>query len=333
MSLLVLFAIFCVNVAFGKECPHLSKDCLDFSNWDQVVKQLVKANETLEGIQLHTFDYPKLVNNTHYEKFTQQVETAIVTGFTKAQYYAFWINVYNYLAVRAVFEHPCAVDVIGDCRPLRSIQEIGTQQPSLVAAVWDLPLLTIKSMNKTLSLNNIEDGLRSPPKPWKEDPRLHAAIVCASISCPNLRNRAYTVENIDSELTSNTQDFLANPKKGCAIEGDALRISAIFSFFPDDFNNKTGKVGNTTSISISWFLSQYAPTEVKKFLAKNPDPNFLYFKYNWHLNGDISKLCSADRVCFPWWAFLVIAIAFVCLVLLFVIYYKKSKKRNYERLN
>lgn len=49
---------------------------------------------------------------------------------------------------------------------------------------------------------------------FREDPRLHACIVCASISCPNVRREAYTVDKIDQQMTDQMTSFLANPKKG-----------------------------------------------------------------------------------------------------------------------
>jgi hypothetical protein len=55
-----------------------------------------------------------------------------------------------------VYQNPCATDVFGDCRPIHSIREVGTEQPSFITAVWDYKELKIKSVNGTLSLNDIE---------------------------------------------------------------------------------------------------------------------------------------------------------------------------------
>jgi len=314
----------------------LSPTNMDFSNWDSVVQKLVTVNDTLAGINLNTFNYAGLNNNYEYANFTWQVEHAFdLDKLNYQQFHAFWINVYNYLAIRLVYDHPCAQDIFGSCRPILSIEEIGTQQPSFVTNIWTRPALNITSLNKTLSLDDIEvNHLRNPPNGWKEDARIHASIVCASISCPNIRNRAYTAEAIDTELTENTQNFLANPKKGANVEGDSIRISAIFSFFPNDFNNKTGKINGTNSISIPWFLSTYGPASVKEYISKNPNPTLYYFTYDWNLNGPIKGLCPVDRLCYPWWAFVVAALGIVLLAVLVVVIYRRSRKKSdYQVVN
>jgi len=333
LSMLVLLSF--LLLAHGLE--PLSPTNMDFSNWDSVVQKLVTVNNTIAGFTLNTFNYPGLSANYEFANFTWQVENAVdLDKLNYDQFLAFWINVYNYLAVRLVFENPCAQDIFGSCRPILSIEEIGTQQPSFVTNIWGRPALHIASLNKTLSLDDIEHRhLREPPNDWIEDTRIHAAIVCASISCPNLRKRAYTVDDIDAELSGNALDFLSNTKKGVNIEGDSLRISAIFSFFPDDFNNKTGpKANKTNSISIAWFLANYGPPYVKEYISKNPTPVFYYFTYDWNLNGPITGLCSVDRLCYPWWAFVVAALGIALLAVLVVVIYRRSRKQSdYQVVN
>lgn len=325
---IIFFALITLSLA---ELAPITKDNPDYSHWDAVLKKLVKTNDTINGVHLNSFNYAGLTDNEDFKNFTYQVENADDTGMNFDEFKAFWVNVYNYLAVRLVFENPCANDVFGACRPLLSIREVGTQQPSLVTNVWEHKYLHMKKMNITLSLDDIENNrLRNPPNNWTEDARIHSAIVCASVSCPNLRDRAYFVETIEEELTSNAIDFLANPLKGSKVEGDSIRVSAIFSFFPEDFNSKQKK---TNSQSIPWFLAQYGPDSVKQFIKQNPEPTLFYFTYDWDLNGSVGTLCSADRLCFPWWSFVVIGVSIIALTALFVVIYKKSKRADYEVVN
>lgn len=92
---------------------------------------------------------------------------------------------------------------------------------------------------KNWSLQEVENYMRSPPNNLPEDPRLHAgkciilsfqAIVCASISCPDVRKGAYSVENVDEELTDNFNRFLQNPKKGMYVDQSSgeVTLSEIF---------------------------------------------------------------------------------------------------------
>lgn len=58
---------------------------------------------------------------------------------------------------------------------------------------------TVAGRNYTL--DDVEDYLRKPT-PYKEDPRLHACIVCASISCPNVLREAFVAERIEEQMTA-----------------------------------------------------------------------------------------------------------------------------------
>jgi len=311
---------------------------MDFSRWDNVLSKLVIVNQTLQGISLNTFNYSGLANNTDFIEFGWQVKNANLNGFDNYQWNAFWINVYNYLAVSMVYNYSCATDVFGSCRPIYSIREIGVDQPSLIVTVWNKKVLNITTLSSLLSLNDVENNLRFPPNKWPEDSRIHSAIVCASISCPNLQNHHFssTPEYLEQNLTDSVKAFLSNLLKGSTVEGTGasqlLRVSAIFDFFPEDFQNSTKHPTNTKSISD--FLFHYGPGPVRNYIKANPNPTLLYFTYNWDLNGDLSSVCKASRLCFPWWAFIVIGVGLLGIIgLLFVIYRKSKRRENYQMVN
>jgi len=248
------------------------------------LRESVILNSTNSNIGLNIFNYSNLVGNKDFEKFRCQVENANVTGFNETQFKAFWINVYNYMAISIVFEHSCNYDLFGNCSALTSIRQIGQQQPGVFKTVtWDMPWLTMTTGNEstTYSLNDVEHGkLRCPPNDWPEDVRIHAAIVCASVSCPNIRNSAYLNEYIDDNLTNAITDFFSydNRKKGVDVIDNQLWVSQIFSFFPEDFDNTTkplkmcsGKVKPTNSFNVSWLIRQYAPSNIVNWTQNNPD--------------------------------------------------------------
>lgn len=56
---------------------------------------------------------------------------------------------YNFMVVKIVYENPCAHDAFGACRPIHSLVEVGSQQPSSVThAVWGLRVLSVKSVKE-----------------------------------------------------------------------------------------------------------------------------------------------------------------------------------------
>jgi len=309
----------------------ISNQNMDFSNWDYVLQQCVNVNDKLDDISVHTFDYVRLTNDqtvkSHFDAFSDQVTNADTSGFGQSEFLAFWINVYNYLAVSTVLEHPCQKDLFGDCRPLTSILQVGQQQPSLLDTIWDMPQLTIISIG-TLSLNNIEvDRLRKPESnpSGKEDVRIHACMVSASISCPNLRPRAYTVANISAEMDENTSNFLYNPGKGTVLDGNTVKVSEIFDWFKPDFES-----GNKTSnsISVRQFIADYTRgSDVAAALLKNAPTAFL--TYNWNVNGNIGQLCNKNRACFPWWALLCLLLGLLIAVIVTAICVRRRMRQPY----
>lgn len=73
----------------------------------------------------------------------------------------------------------------------------------------------------------VEEAARMPDF----DPRIHFAINCASVSCPDLRSEAYTGPQLEAQLADQAQRFLDNPDKGAGPDG----ISRLFIWFLIDF--------------------------------------------------------------------------------------------------
>lgn len=84
---------------------------------------------------------------------------------------------------------------------------------------------------ESLSLDDIEHGkLRR-----FRDPRIHAALVCGSVSCPTLRGEPYTGGNLDGQLEDQIRSFLAAgaivPDRAAGV----IRLSRVFLWFGADF--------------------------------------------------------------------------------------------------
>jgi len=226
-------------------------------------------------------------------------------------------------------KNTCAIDLFGDCRQLKSIKEIFEQQPSLFDIIWSTPIQVMKNWNdgQAIALNDIENNyLRQSPL-FIEDVRIHGCIVCASVSCPDLRNSAYTVEGIEDEMEENVVSWLANPLKGSTASGSAVKVSTIFDWFAEDFNNATGR---SNSFSVETFLKKHGPPSVQKALQGTY--TLSYFTYNWNLNGNIKGLCKVDRPCFPWWALLCLILGVLVVVVVSVLCVRKKKQSGYERI-
>jgi hypothetical protein len=153
---------------------------------------------------------------------------------------------------------------------LKSIKDVG----GFFKSVWKLKAGTVGG--KKYSLDEIEHGILRK----MGDPRIHTAIVCASISCPNLSKKSYSSKNLNKQLDMQMKNFLANPNKGMRINTNEkpweISLSPIFNWFAQDFKS-SGGVRN--------FISPYV-SEKNRNVIKNPQNLISYMDYNWAINGN-----------------------------------------------
>jgi len=165
-----------------------------------------------KSIELNVVNYTGIRDHPDFPKLIEGLKNAIDPTKLEAhgkrtEFYAFWINVYNIFAINMIISHPCKEDLFGSCGPLGSIRQVGEQQPAAFAKVWGLNAGNVGGSDHTL--DGIEGMLRSPPTALNatEDSRLHSCIVCASISCPNLRNEAFIPSTLDAQMHDQMVDF------------------------------------------------------------------------------------------------------------------------------
>ncbi|XP_065836519.1 uncharacterized protein [Oscarella lobularis] len=238
----------------------------NIESWNEIMQHHVSPGQ-LDGISLHVVDYEAMRNDSRLEAFLTILSSTNTSSFDRNETYAFFMNAYNALAINMIIQHPCT----GLGSPIKSILDIG----SLNHSVWKMNAGIING--KEFSLDDVEDYLRNP-QPFKEDPRLHACIVCASISCPNVRTEAYVPERVHSQMSNQMRDFLSNTKKGMRLdkETNTLTLSPIFLWFIEDFYRAAGSVEN--------FIFPYISSTDAAFIKEN-SPKKSYFKYNWNVNG------------------------------------------------
>ncbi|MBD2724412.1 DUF547 domain-containing protein [Hymenobacter armeniacus] len=177
------------------------------------------------------------------------------SSWCKQEQMAYWINAYNAYTIRLILDH----------YPVESIKDIGSKiKIPFVTTPWAIKFFSIGG--EKMSLDNIEHGtLRKK----YDDPRIHFALVCASMSCPRLRNEAYTAAKLDSQLDDQGRDFLNNPAKNKIGKGSA-QLSKYFDWYKGDWT-KNGQ-------SVAKWVNKYSTTKMDE---KTP---VSYLDYNWKLN-------------------------------------------------
>jgi Protein of unknown function, DUF547 len=110
------------------------------------------------------------------------------------------------------------------------------------------------------------------------DPRFHAALVCAAMSCPPLRAEPYFPDRLEAQLEEQSHAWVNDPSRN-GVEGDALSLSMIFDWSKADF------VGKPYGDVIG-FVRQYAAADgpIAALLARNPAPEVKFKPYDWSLN-------------------------------------------------
>ena len=163
---------------------------------------------------------------------------------------AFWINAYNAYTVKLILDN----------YPLKSIMDIKENGKN----AWGISFAKVGG--KTYTLNQIEHEILR--KKFK-DPRIHVGVNCASYSCPQLANYAFTEKNVDSRLELLIKQFINDTKRN-KISAHKAEVSEIFNWFKDDFTQ------NGTLID---YLNKYSETKLKS------DAAISFLTYNWNLNG------------------------------------------------
>ncbi|MBT9392627.1 DUF547 domain-containing protein [Hymenobacter sp. NST-14] len=165
----------------------------------------------------------------------------------RAEQMAFWINAYNAYTIRLILDN----------YPLKSIKDIG--EP------WKKEFFSIGGQK--MSLDNIEHGIL---RKQFNDPRIHFALVCASISCPPLRPEAYSAARLSAQLDDQARAFLNNPGKN-RITAASAQLSSYFDWYKDDWNADGQSV-------VKW-VNRYSKTRI------TDNTNIGYLDYNWNLNA------------------------------------------------
>ncbi len=167
---------------------------------------------------------------------------------------AYWLNAYNAFTAKLIIDN----------YPVKSIKDIKNGIP-FVNTVWDIKFIQIEGA--TYDLNNIEHGII---RKKFNDPRIHFAANCASISCPRLRNEAYIANRLDEQLDDQARYFMANQVKNI-MTPDKLQLSKLFKWYKGDF---------TKGRKLIEFLNLYAPVQINK------DAKIEHLDYLWELNGE-----------------------------------------------
>lgn len=170
---------------------------------------------------------------------------------------ALFINAYNAATLLLIVEH--------DSPALASIKDIPSSKR------WKDRRWRVAGA--TYSLDDLEHKVL---RPEFGDPRVHTAINCASVGCPDLRAEAFVGTRLSAQLDDQAARFVNDPRH-VQVKGKTLHVSSIFKWFAEDFRNDGG--------SVHGFILRYAADELRRQMeALGPRPKIKYLDYDWSLN-------------------------------------------------
>uniref|UniRef100_A0A7R9ZL02 DUF547 domain-containing protein n=1 Tax=Craspedostauros australis TaxID=1486917 RepID=A0A7R9ZL02_9STRA len=279
----------------------------DHSLWNQVLQRHVHATpgRQVGTVQhLHTVDYEGIRKDPDFQAYLDKLKSMNQSPdivLSRRHRLAFWMNVYNAFCISLLLQQ--------DALPARILDLSASNDP-----VWDRVAGVVAGAS--FSLNQIEhDKLRKQ----FAIAEVHSCIVCASASCPDLRNEAFVgTAQLKLQMADQMKLWLLSTSKGMRVEDGTVTLSRIFLWFRDDFvgtrpgieQESSGETTKVLKTAPSWLAaSDYIPgtdstgkddDEAGKLRAmlRSQRTAIRYFEYDWSINdvanstvidGDASK--------------------------------------------
>ncbi len=239
-----------------------------FHNFGEMTKENWKGSVKIHGISTTVFDYKAI--HAEYKSasssFSKALKALQKTDLSKLKkgnkQKAFWINVYNFAAMKLVAEN----------YPIDSIR---SRKISLLKYPWSKEIVKIGS--SSYSLTQIEkDILLANYK----DPRIVFAVSCAAVSCPDRTNKIFLPENLDKQMDDLIKNFFKNEQKGILLNKKNNELKLAWILEKDGHLFKLGK-----GLDVLDFIIKYLSTEDAAWIKKSRNSlKIKYFSHDWGLN-------------------------------------------------
>ena len=197
------------------------------------------------------------------------VPEAEYRGWTRPQRLAFLINAYNAFTVELILtKYP----------NLESIKDLG----NVFQSPWEREFFNL--LGRKRSLDGIEHGMIRAPGAFDE-PRIHVALVCASIGCPMLRNEAYTAARLDAQLEDGMRRFLSDRSRNrYDAASNTLFVSKLFDWYGGDFAQ--GHAGfSSLAATFAKYAERLADTPEVQARIRSGNYRLEFLDYDWKLNA------------------------------------------------
>lgn len=229
-------------------------------SWHQLLQKHVVWVEDGVASQVDYAGIKRERSTLHaYTQSLSQVSSADFDGWAKPQQLAFLINAYNAFTVDLILTKYPKLD---------SIKEIG----GWFGSPWKQEFFTL--LGETRHLDAVEHDLIRGSGRYNE-PRIHVAVVCASVGCPALRPEAFVAEQLETQLADSMKRFLSDGSRNGYSNG-TLRVSKIFDWYGDDFTSLEALFAE--------HAEQLASASIDRQHIRTGEYKLGYSDYDWSLN-------------------------------------------------
>ncbi|MFN8948273.1 MAG: DUF547 domain-containing protein [Alphaproteobacteria bacterium] len=223
--------------------------------WGQILSRYVVARP--DGLNLFAYSRVTQADRALLKQYIATLEATRVSALPRDAQMAFWINLYN----------ARTIDIVLDHYPVKSIRDISLGGLFTIGP-WKQKNTTVEG--RQLSLDDIEHGILR--RQWK-DPRIHYAVNCASIGCPNLASKPFSAKSLEAMLDEGARSYVNHPR-GVSVKNGKLTISRIWQWYREDFGSNDADVIR--------HLSAYAAPGLQRELASLREIDG--YAYDWNLN-------------------------------------------------
>jgi hypothetical protein len=221
-------------------------DVIDHSGFDALLKKYVD-----EDGQVAYAKWKK--NEEDLEKlrgYVEKIAEADPSEHGPDAQLAFYINAYNATVLGSIINH------------------WPTESPMKIKGFFKVETHPIAG--KEMTLDTLEHGLI---RKKFDEARIHFVLVCAAKSCPRLRQKALTADNLEATLEAATREFVPQATE---LKEGTVRTSQLFNWFSEDFEEAAG--------SVREYLAEYTDGEVAEALGEK-DVEIEFTEYDWAVNA------------------------------------------------
>ena len=229
---------------------------IDHGAWDYFLRSYVRLGSDgitrLPYARVTAFDRERLAADL------LRLAALPIGLYSRHEQFAFWVDLYNELTVKLVLDH----------YPVSTIKNIAISPGLFAVGPWGRKLITVE--REALSLDDIEHRILRPI--WR-DPRIHYAVNCAALGCPNLQASAFTAGDTEALLDKAAREYVNHPR-GATVSGGELTVSSIYIWYETDFGG--------TEAGVIEHLKHYARPGLASALAAID--HISGDSYDWALN-------------------------------------------------